>query len=164
MLLTINQVMDLHSQYVQSERTERLGQWLMNRSPLKLTDSGVFYETDDVKAMTSYINRYTIASTEEMIAWGKALDEDGVPKVNIDEVKGLISKVEFQESEDILIVCTLTTFFGFKAIGKSGTISEARFNSAVGRKISFDNAFNSLVDSHAYMVRYNLHYAQLKGE
>lgn len=162
MLLTQTQLTELTREYYKTENNqERMGQWLMNRTPLKIVDQDLFYEVDNAIAVQKYQERYIVASPEEVSEWSTALDADGVPKVDIQEVKNLIQKVEFNTSgadgSCYVTTCILTTNFGFKAIGKSGTIHEDRFNEGIGKRFSFDEAFGKLVEHHSYLVRYLLH-------
>lgn len=162
MLLTQTQLTDLTREYYKTDPNhERMGQWLVNRTPLKIVDPDLFYEVDNAIAVHKYQERYIVASPEEVSEWANSCNEENVPKVDIQEVRNLISKVEFNTSgadgSCYVTVCTLTTNFGFKAIGKSGTIHEDRFNEGIGKKFAFEKAFNNLLDHHSYLVRYLLH-------
>lgn len=161
MLLTEEQMRDQIREYWKvSEQHERLGQWLMNRMPLKVNDPDLFYEKNDNIAVSKYQTRYVVASEEETKAWIEAKKAEGVPQVNIQEVKDLIQKIEFNtsgaEGSCYQTVCTLTTNFGFKAIGKSDSIHEDGYNEGVGKRFAFQRAFSALVEHHSYLVRYLL--------
>lgn len=161
MLLTEEQMREQIREYWKvSDQQERLGQWLVNRMPLKLNDPDLFYEKNDNIAVSKYQARYVIASLEEVKDWTDARNSENVPKVDIGEVKDLIQQVEFNTSGSdgscYQTICTLTTNFGFKACGKSGTIHEYRFNEEVGKRYSFEDAFSNLVEHHSYLVRYLL--------
>lgn len=161
MLLTEEQMRDQIREYWKvSVQHERLGQWLMNRMPLKVNDPDLFYEKNDNIAVSKYQQRYVVASEEETKAWIEAKKSEGIPQVNIQEVKDLIQKIEFNTSGSdgscYTTVCTLTTNFGFKAIDKSGAIHEEGFNEGVSKRFAFQNAFSKLVEHHSYLVRYNL--------
>lgn len=161
MLLTEEQMRDQIREYwALAKQHERLGQWLVNRMPLKINDPDLFYEKNDNVAVHKYQERYVVASEQEVKDWTQARNEEGIPKVNISEVRDLIQKIEFNTSGSdgscYTTVCTLTTNFGFKAIGKSGTIHERRFNEAVGKRYSLEDAFDNLIEHHSYLVRYLL--------
>lgn len=164
MLLSQTQLSELVREYYKEQpRAERMGQFLINRMALHINDPDLFYEKDNNIAVHKYQERYVVASEEETRAWAEAKKEEGVPLVNIQEVKDLIQKIEFNTSgadgSCYSTVCTLTTNFGFKAIGKSGTIHEDRFHEGIGKRYSFEDAFSKLVEHHSYLVRYNLHKA-----
>lgn len=161
MLLTEEQMRDQIREYWKvSEQHERLGQWLMNRMPLKLTDSDLFYEKNDNVAVHKYQTRYVVASDQEIMAWNVACSNQDIPKLNIQEVQDLIRNIEFNTSGS-QTTCTLTTTSGFKANGESGTVHKDRFNEDIGKRFSFEKAFNNLVEHHSYLVRYNLEKADL---
>lgn len=166
MLLTQDELNELlRAYYKVPNNPERMGQWLMNRMELKVTDPDLFYEVDNAIAIHKYQLRYVVASLEEVKAWTEARNAGGVPRVDIQEVRDLIQKVEFitsgSDGSCYTTICTLTTNFGFKVSGKSGTIHEDRFNESVGKRFAFEKAFNNLVDNHSYLVRYNMHQAGL---
>ena len=167
MLLTQTELTELTQAYYRDKQgePERMGQFLLNRTPLKINDPDLFYEKDDGIAVHKYQERYIVASMEEVKAWAEARNAEDVPKVNIQEVKDLIQKVEFSTSGSdgscYTTNCILTTNFGFKVSGKSGTIHEDRFSEEVCKRFAFEKAFNNLVDNHSYLVRYNLHQAGL---
>lgn len=161
MLLSHDQLHEQIRQYYKvKDNPERMGQWLINRMPLKLNDPDLFYETDNNIAVHKYQTRYVMATEYETKAWIEARDAEKVPKVNIQDVWDLIQKIEFSTSgadgSCYVTTCILTTNFGFKALGKSGVIHEDRFNEDVCKRIALENAFSSLVENHAYMVRYRL--------
>lgn len=156
MLLTEEQMRDQIREYWKVlDQQERLGQWLVNRMPLKINDQDLFYEKNDNVAVHKYQTRYVVASEQEVKDWTQARNEEGIPKVNIKEVQDLIQEIRFTTS-GCTTVCILTTNFGFKATGKSGTIHERRFNEAVGKRYSLEDAFDNLIEHHSYLVRYLL--------
>lgn len=144
---------------------ERMGQWLLNRMPLKLNDPDLFYEEDSGIAVHKYQERYVVSSEAETRAWIEAKKAEGVLQVNLQEVKDSIQQVEFNTSGSdgscYTTTCTLTTNFGFKAMGKGDAIHEDGYCEGVGKRFALQRAFSNLVEHHSYLVRYNMHQAGL---
>lgn len=166
MLLNQTELSELVREYFKEHpRAERMGQFLINRMALHINDPDLFYERDTNIAVHKYQERYVVASEEETKAWIEAKKDEGVPQVNLEEVKALIQKIEFntsgEEGSCYTTTCTLTTNFGFKASGKGDAIHEDGFNEGVGKRFAFQRAFSKLVEYHSYLVRYNMHQAGL---
>lgn len=150
--------------YASENKTERLGQHLLNNTPYPIKDPEIFYNENHAAAAAWYHDRYVVASADFVKEWTATKNEEGIPKVHMSEIKELISKVEFSTSGEegtcYLTTCTLTTYFGFKVSGKSGTIHHERFSEAVGKRYSFENAFTNLVEKHSYLQRFLMHFGE----
>lgn len=172
MLLNYDQFTDLvKGWYGKKDKTQRLGQFLLNITPYPIQDSEIFYNENHEAAAALYHDRYVVASMDFVKEWDEVKTAEGIPKIDIDEIKKMISGVEFnlsgQDGTGYQTTCTLTTYFGYKASGKSDTIHPQRFSEAVGRRFAFERALSTLIESHAYLERFlvfnNMSFEELKG-
>ncbi len=156
MLLTVEQVIALRTRYYQIPNIGlRLGQFFLNSTPMILVDDDIYYEENDEDAFSKYVERYTVASAQEVADWIAAKDAEDAPKVDVQEVLRSIVEVKFHRMHT-KTTCYLRTSSGFIADGFSDTFPE-RYNEAVGKKFAFDRALDALCQNHAYLVKFELH-------
>lgn len=136
-------------EYFREKRAERLGQFLMNRMPIPVNDSELFYCRDNDAAASMYMNRYTYASNDTMLAWAQKCDAEGVHGVDLVLAKSKIVKIEFKTIQNT-VYCFLVCINGFVCEGKASAFAKKRFNFEIGKRKSFQRAFEALVEHISY--------------
>lgn len=146
----------LVQEYHRSKQSERLGQFLMNRMPIRVQDSDLFYCTDDDEAASKYFARYVIASQEEVLAWNKKCNDQGFPTTDIVAAKKKICRIEFKKIQGS-VFCHITLHNGRVFEGQSGCVSPQRFNFEIGKKFSYERALTALMESESYLLQTKLY-------
>lgn len=149
-LHTQEEFMGLISDFSKKKQDERLGQYLMNRMRVKVNDPELFYEESDTLSTGMYYDRYVVASNEEMSTWSKSCDNSGLPFVSPFSTAELIRKVSFHVvGHSTYCYLTIHGDHEFTVEGKSSTFP-GRYNSLVGKSISYKNAFSKLMEFVAF--------------
>lgn len=83
------------------------------------------------------------------------------PRVTLDHLKRQIKQIEYHTIKtndgSLFMYCYLTMKNGFVATGEpSVCVSVSNFNEEIGRKISYENAFNKLWSLEAYLLKTKL--------
>lgn len=130
--------------------TERLGQYLMNRMPVKVTDPEVYYCEDDAHASQLYFDRYVVGSLADIATWKTRCDSMGLPRNGMEETRKKIKAIEFKVI-GTTTYCFITTHKGFTLEGRSGCADPNRFNVLIGKRLAYNKAFADLCDKEAYL-------------
>lgn len=77
------------------------------------------------------------------------------PRVTEESIKAKIKKVTYF-SKELMTVCMIEMQNGFIVLGYTAPASAANFNSAVGERYAYDNAFKQLWPLEGYLLRETL--------
>lgn len=142
-------------EFHKTKPSERLGQFLMNRMPIRVQDDDLFYCRDDDEAASKYFTRYVVASMEDVKAWSKKCDDHDVPRVDVEAVKKKIFRIQFTQVQTS-VFCYITRLDGYVFEGHSATVTPARYDFAVGKKFAYERAFAAMVEAEANVLREKL--------
>ncbi len=84
------------------------------------------------------------------------VDTKTAPRVTADSIKAKIRHVSYIVHEH-LTLCILELENGFFVVGQSAPASPANFDADVGKRYSYDQAFNKVWELEGYALRCRLH-------
>lgn len=71
-------------------------------------------------------------------------------KITKEHLESLIETIEYGHYGDTLTVCVLTLKNRFSVVGKTACIDKAMYDEAIGKQISYENAFEQLWELESY--------------
>ena len=78
------------------------------------------------------------------------------PRVSEASIKNKIARVDYINHE-LLTICIITMSNGFMVNGVSAPASSANYDTEVGKRYAFENAFKQLWQLEGYLLRQKLH-------
>lgn len=85
-----------------------------------------------------------------------ALKSAIAPRVTEESIKAKISQVHYLQ-QGTTTICTILMQNGFKFIGHSTPASPDNYNSLVGQRYAYENAFKQIWSHEGYLLRERLH-------
>lgn len=100
----------------------------------------------------------TLAEAQDIVATKTA------PKVTVESIEAKIATVEYLHIHDNGTLCIITMKNGWNSTGFSKPADAANFDSSVGMRYAYDNAFKPLWQLEGYLLREHLHKTEPAGE
>jgi hypothetical protein len=97
----------------------------------------------------------TLIEAQEIVATKTA------PKVTVESIEAKIATVEYLHIHDNGTLCIITMKNGWNSTGFSKPADARNFDSSVGMRYAYDNAFKPLWQLEGYLLREALHQADI---
>ena len=83
----------------------------------------------------------------------KAISDRPFPKVTKESIEARIARVDYYPLPDNkTLICNITLVNGFTVRGESACVDPRNFSMEIGKKISYDNAFDKLWELEGYLL------------